>query len=124
MLATGQEMSKALQAGEVQVIGSAFSNYPVAVERGMAAKGVVGMMGDRTGRYSDEPISVWTRKGSGVTKVEDLGVRAVTAPVIDKWSGPRDLWLKQDTIRHDAARVATALLRLVDERRPRLRALP
>src|SRR6266850_3191513 len=72
VLATGQEMSKALQAGEVQIIGSAFSNYPVAVERGMTAKGVVGMMGDRTGRYSDEPISVWTRKGSGVTRLEDL----------------------------------------------------
>jgi hypothetical protein len=48
----------------------------------------------------------------------------VIAPVIDKWSGPRDLWLKQDTIRHDAARVAGALVQLVDERRPRLRALP
>jgi ABC-type nitrate/sulfonate/bicarbonate transport system substrate-binding protein len=77
VLATGQEMSKALQAGEVQVIGSAFSNYPVAVERGMAAKGVVGMMGDRTARYSDEPVSVWTRKGSGVTKVEDLAGKRV-----------------------------------------------
>ena len=77
VLATGQEMSKALQAGEVQIIGSAFSNYPVAVERGMAAKGVVGMMGDRTGRYSDEPISVWTRKGSGVTKIEDLAGKRV-----------------------------------------------
>lgn len=30
VLATGQEMSKALQAGEVQIIGSAYSNYPVA----------------------------------------------------------------------------------------------
>jgi hypothetical protein len=59
-----------------------------------------------------------------LAKIEELGVRAVTAPVIDKWSGPRDLWLKQDTIRHDAARVAVALHRLVDERRPRLRALP
>jgi 2-phospho-L-lactate transferase/gluconeogenesis factor (CofD/UPF0052 family) len=59
-----------------------------------------------------------------LAKVEALGVRPVTAPIIDKWSGPRDLWLKQDTIRHDAARVATALRRLVDERRPRLRALP
>jgi hypothetical protein len=28
--------------GEVQIIGSAYSNYPLAVERGMAAKGVVG----------------------------------------------------------------------------------
>ena len=77
VLATGQEMSKALQAGEVQIIGSAFSNYPVAVERGMAAKGVVGMMGDRTSRYSDQPVSVWTRKGSGVTKIEDLAGKKV-----------------------------------------------
>jgi ABC-type nitrate/sulfonate/bicarbonate transport system substrate-binding protein len=81
VLATGQEMSKALQAGEVQIIGSAFSNYPVAVERGMTARGVVGMMGDRTGRYSDDPVSVWTRKGSGLTKVEDLAGKKVGTPV-------------------------------------------
>ena len=57
-------------------------------------------------------------------KIRSLGVRPVTAPVIDKWSGPRDLWLKQDTIRHDAERVARALVALVDERRrPALRAL-
>lgn len=77
VLSTGQEMAKALEAGEVQIIGSAFSNYPVAVERGLAAKGVVGMMGDRTSAHSDEPISVWTRKGSGVTKIEDLAGRRV-----------------------------------------------
>jgi len=81
VLSTGQEMSKALQAGEVQIIGSAFSNYPVAVERGMAAKGVVGMMGDRTSRYSDAPVSVWTRKGSGITKIEELAGRKVGLPV-------------------------------------------
>lgn len=81
VLATGQEMAKALQAGEVQIIGSAFSNYPVAVERGMAARGVVGMMGDRTGRYSDDPISVWTRKGTGITKIEDLAGRKVGTPI-------------------------------------------
>ena len=80
VLSTGQEMAKALQAGEVQIIGSAYSNYPVAVERGMAAKGVVGMMGDRTSRYSDDPISVWTRRGTGITKAEDLvGKRVGTA---------------------------------------------
>lgn len=81
VLATGQEMAKALQAGEAQIIGSAFSNYPVAVERGMAARGVVGLMGDRTGRYSDDPVSVWTRKGTGITKVEDLAGRKVGTPV-------------------------------------------
>ena len=81
VLGTGQEMAKALQAGEVQIIGSAFSNYPVAVERGMAAKGVVGMLGDRTARHSDAPISVWTRKGTGITRIEELAGRKVGLPV-------------------------------------------
>jgi ABC-type nitrate/sulfonate/bicarbonate transport system substrate-binding protein len=81
VLATGQEMSKALQAGEVQIIGSAFSNYPVAVERGMAARGVVGMMGDRTTRHSDDPVSVWTRKGTGLTRIEDLAGKKVGTPI-------------------------------------------
>ncbi len=81
VLSTGQEMAKALQAGEAHIIGSAYSNYPVAVERGMAAKGVVGLMGDRTGRYSDDPISVWTRKGTGIAKVEDLAGRKVGTPI-------------------------------------------
>ena len=74
--------------------------------------------------YAERGVPYLEPSAAELAKVEDLGVRAVTAPVIDKWSGPRDLWLKQDTIRHDAARVATALVRLVDERRPRLRALP
>lgn len=77
VLSTGQEMSKALEAGEVQIIGAAYSNYPVAVERGMAAKGVVGLMGDRTTAHSDDPVSVWTRKGTGVARVEDLAGRRV-----------------------------------------------
>ncbi len=81
VLATGQEMSKALQAGEVQVIGSAYSNFPVAVERGMTARGVVGLMGDRTSRHSDEPVSIWTRKGTGITRIEDLAGRKVGTPV-------------------------------------------
>jgi 2-phospho-L-lactate transferase/gluconeogenesis factor (CofD/UPF0052 family) len=74
--------------------------------------------------YAERGLAYLEPTAEEVRAVEKLGVRAVAAPVIDKWSGPRDLWLKQDTIRHDAARVATALLRLVEERRPRLRALP
>ena len=81
VLATGQEMAKALEAGEVQIIGSAYSNYPIAVERGMSAKGVVGLMGDRTSKYSDEPVSVWTRKGTGIARIEDLPGRKVGTPV-------------------------------------------
>jgi ABC-type nitrate/sulfonate/bicarbonate transport system substrate-binding protein len=65
----------------VQIIGSAYSNFPIAVERGMAAKGVVGLMGDRTARHSDDPVSIWARKGSGITKLEDLAGRKIGTPV-------------------------------------------
>src|SRR2546428_776097 len=63
------------------------------------------------------------RMAAGLVRVRELGARPVAAPIIDKWSGPRELWLKQDTIRHDPERVATAIMRLIEERRPRLRAL-
>lgn len=81
VLSTGQEMAKALQAGEVQIIGSAYSNYPLAVERGMAARGVVGLMGDRSGRYWDQSVTIWTRKGTGITKLEELAGRKIGTPV-------------------------------------------
>ena len=81
LLNTGQEMSKALQAGEVEIIGAAFSNFPVAVERGMAAKGVVGLTGDRSSMYSDQPIAIITRKGSGIAKIEDLAGKKIGTPV-------------------------------------------
>src|SRR3990167_2357939 len=81
VLNTGQEMAKALQAGEVQIIGAAYSNYPLAVERGMAARGVVGQVGDRSSRFSDDSVSIWTRKGKGITRVEDLVGKRVGTPV-------------------------------------------
>ncbi len=72
LLATGQEMAKAMQAGEVQLIGAAFSNFPMAVERGLAAKGIVGVMGDRTAPNSDENVAVVSRRATGITRIEDL----------------------------------------------------
>ncbi|HEX9437017.1 MAG TPA: gluconeogenesis factor YvcK family protein [Candidatus Limnocylindria bacterium] len=49
--------------------------------------------------------------------IRRLGVEPVLAPLIDKWSGPRELWDKLDTIRHHPDRVADALLALVRARR-------
>src|SRR5207244_1137537 len=48
--------------------------------------------------YAERGVSYLEPMAAELAKVEDLGVRAVAAPVIDKWSGPRDLWLKQDTL--------------------------
>src|SRR5262249_49275762 len=44
-------------------------------------RGRVGLMGDRTGRYSDDPVSIWSRRGTGISRVEDLAGRKVGAPV-------------------------------------------
>jgi uncharacterized cofD-like protein len=74
--------------------------------------------------YAEQGLEYLEPTPDELARVEALGVRAAPAPVIDKWSGPRDLWHKQDTIRHDPRRLASALLRLVEERkRPALRAL-
>ena len=81
VLATGQEMTKAVQAGEAQFLGAAFSNFPVGIERGFRGKGFVGLMGDRTGKYSDEPVAIVTRKGTGITKAQDLAGKKVGTPV-------------------------------------------
>jgi hypothetical protein len=58
-----------------------------------------------------------------VARIESLGVRVAKAAIIDKWSGPREMWNKQDTIRHDSTRLANALLDLLTAQRPRLRAV-
>lgn len=74
--------------------------------------------------YAERGLEYLEPTAAELDGIRALGVRPALAPVIDKWSGPRDLWLKQDTIRHDAERVARALTSLLDERRrPALRAL-
>lgn len=74
--------------------------------------------------YAEQGLEYLEPTKIELERIRAAGVRPVTAPVIDKWSGPRDLWLKQDTIRHDAERVARALVSLLDaDRRPALRAL-
>src|SRR3990170_1537584 len=77
VLSTGQEMTKAVQAGEAQFLGSAYSNFPIGVERGFKGKGIVGLLGDRTGKYWDETVSIVTRKGTGITKIQDLAGKKV-----------------------------------------------
>jgi uncharacterized cofD-like protein len=74
--------------------------------------------------YAEKGLELLDPTDLELERISALGVRPVTAPIIDKWSGPRDLWLKQDTIRHDPERVARALVDLVEQRRrPALRAL-
>lgn len=73
--------------------------------------------------YAQQGLRYLEATADEVAAIARLGVRVVAAPVIDKWSGPRELWSKQDTLRHDSRRVAAALAGLVADRRPRLRAV-
>ncbi|MBI3522642.1 MAG: YvcK family protein [Chloroflexi bacterium] len=74
--------------------------------------------------YAEQGLNYLDPTTEELERIRALGVRPELAPVIDKWSGPRELWNKQDTIRHDSERVAEALVRLVrPERRPALRAV-
>ncbi len=81
VLATGQEMTKAVQAGEAQFLGASFANFPIGLERGFRAKGFIGLSGDRTAKYSDEAVTIITRKGTGITRVQDLVGKKVGTPI-------------------------------------------
>jgi sulfonate transport system substrate-binding protein len=72
VLVSGVEMVKAVQAGEAQFLGPAYSSFPISVERGFKGKGIAGMLGDRTSKYWDETVAIVTRKGTGIAKVQDL----------------------------------------------------
>ena len=47
----------------------------------MQARGVVGLTGDRSVMFSDEPVAILARKGSGITKVEYLAGKKICTPV-------------------------------------------
>ena len=72
ILGSGQEVAKAMQAGEIQFGAAAYSNHPIALERGFKAKMVVGVIGDATALFYDENLAVVARPGSGIRAPEDL----------------------------------------------------
>jgi NitT/TauT family transport system substrate-binding protein/sulfonate transport system substrate-binding protein len=79
VLMTGMEMSKAMQAGEVQLAGAAISNFPVAIQQGLEARAVVGILGDATTAFWDGTLSITARGGAGIHKIEDLQGKRIAA---------------------------------------------
>jgi ABC-type nitrate/sulfonate/bicarbonate transport system substrate-binding protein len=77
ILGSGQEVAKAMQAGEIQFGAAAYSNFPIALERGFKAKMVVGVIGDATSLFYDENLAVVSRPGSGIRAPEDLAGKRV-----------------------------------------------
>lgn len=70
---TGAEMSKGLRAGEFDFAPAGFTNLPVALERGLDVRGVVGYVGGIWDKATDDNMmAVIAHPNSGITKFDDL----------------------------------------------------
>ena len=70
---TGSALTKSLRAGEIDFAPAAFTNLPVALEKGFKLRGVVGYLG---GHYSaptsDGNVGIIARPGTGIKSIKDL----------------------------------------------------
>ncbi len=70
---TGSALTKSLRAGEIDFAPAAFTNLPVALEKGIKLRGVVGYLGASFSKpYHDGNVGVVARGDSGITKAGDL----------------------------------------------------
>src|SRR5262245_66337834 len=77
---TGPELSKALDAGEIDFGGANVSNIPVALERGLNVRAIVGYVGGSYAKSTDDNmLGIIAHPDSGITKIADLdGKRVAT----------------------------------------------
>ena len=64
--------------------------------------------------YAREKVNVLLPTDGELHKIRTMNVEPVLADVADTQSGRRELWQKQDTIRHNPALIAKTLLCLLD----------
>jgi ABC-type nitrate/sulfonate/bicarbonate transport system substrate-binding protein len=70
---TGPEISKALDAGEVDVGAANVSNIPVALERGLNVRAIVGYVGSSFAKSTDDNmLGIAVRPDSGINSIADL----------------------------------------------------
>jgi ABC-type nitrate/sulfonate/bicarbonate transport system substrate-binding protein len=75
---TGSALTKSLKAGQIDFAPAAFTNLPVALERGFKVNGVVGYLG---GMYQnsthDTNVGIIARPGSGIKTIKDMKGRKI-----------------------------------------------
>src|SRR5215510_7835419 len=65
---TGPELSKALDAGEIDFGGANVSNIPVALERGLNVRAIVGYVGGSYAKSTDDNmLGIIAHPDSGIT---------------------------------------------------------
>jgi len=75
---TGPEISKALDAGEIDVGAANVSNIPVALERGLDVRAIVGYVGSSFAKSTDDNmLGIAVRPDSGINSITDLKGKSV-----------------------------------------------
>lgn len=99
---TGPEMTKALQAGDIDMAAVAMTNLPVALERGFQVRGIVTQLGDGASTTHDNMMGVVVRPGAGIERLADLAGKKVGVTI----GGTADLYLTAALKRGGVARDA------------------
>jgi ABC-type nitrate/sulfonate/bicarbonate transport system substrate-binding protein len=77
---TGAEMSKGIRAGEFDFAPAGYTNLPVALERGMDVRGVVGYVGGVWAKATDDNMmALIAHPNSGIASVKDLKGKKIGA---------------------------------------------
>jgi ABC-type nitrate/sulfonate/bicarbonate transport system substrate-binding protein len=89
---TGSELSKGLRSGEFDYAPAAFTNLPVALERGFDVRGFVGYVGAAFEKTTaDEVVALIASEASGINSMADLKGKKVGVT----FGSTGDLWLRQ-----------------------------
>lgn len=88
---TGAQLTKSLKAGQIDFGPAAFSNLPVALERGIKVRGIVAVIG---GSYvkptGDDFFGIAVRSNSGIKSIADLKGKKVGV----RFGSTADLYLR------------------------------
>lgn len=70
---TGSALTKSLKAGQIDFAPAAFTNLPVALERGFKVRGIVGYLGSMYNKSThDTNVGIIARPGSGIKTIADM----------------------------------------------------
>ncbi len=74
---SGQEVAKALAAGDIAFGTSAMNNFQAEIQAGLEHVAYIVIMGDGASRDNDRPLSIVAAPGSGIQKPADLKGKTV-----------------------------------------------
>ena len=74
---SGQEVAKALAAGDIGIGTSAMNNFQTEIQAGLEHVAYIVIMGDGASRDNDRPLAITAAPGSGIQKPADLKGKTV-----------------------------------------------